>query len=573
MPEANSADIEKIAKALDNVRLMVENLEDIVKQRLAHPTEATGGHESTKVGESLSLEGMDYVQLQEQILALSTDATDNHETTKALEDLSLEGMDFVHVQQSGLADSTKATTAHKIPKSLDCGRLKDMNLAYWQEKRLGQYLTEANLDLETAKRLECLSLKSMDLAYLQQQRLVHCPKATIETDNGKRRIEQATTRITSRTGGGGDSPISTYPAGRHYGHSKDHSRKDTQKRTTDQYFRHPIAPESAGVSLPFSQQEQRVNRDRREIGTRSNEVDYFTAYYYVGGHSETVNTNNRAGEDVSSGADTQDPQVLSTQRTKDTIDPGNTTGDTKVQKPGAVLNTAGATKSSGTPRPVVRVAIPKVQSWNRQVTTARAAPTSGLPRTVVQISTPTIQSSHVQSSLAEATRSSAKTATPKAQSSPVHSDSVKATVSSTKPVTGEDLVTPRKRQKEFSRPKVCTTEPIKKVARPQETSDIPSIDAQEDTTPKVKTPDPPKTLSKAARKKLNKKQRQAGEKGREHEEAAAIEAAIASNRERRERIDQFERVRADETLLSMAKTTRKVEKVAVDGTNAGDNAG
>ena len=245
-----------------------------------------------------------------------------------------------------------------------------------------------------------------------------------------------------------------------------------------------------------------------------------------------------------------------------------------------MLNTAGATKSSGTPRPVVRVAIPKIQSWNRQVTTARTAPTSGLPRTVVQISTPTTQSSHVQSSSAEATRSSAKTATPKAQSSPVHSDSVKATISSTKPVTGEDLVTPRKRQKEFSRPKVCTTEPVKKVAPPQETSDIPSIDVQKDTTPKVKTPDPPKTLSKAARKKLNKRkrQRQAGEKGREHEEAAAIEAAaieaaIASNRERRERIDQFERVRADETLLSMAKTTRKLEKVAVDGTNAGDNAG
>jgi hypothetical protein len=176
MPEANSIDIEIIAKALDNVRLMVENLEDIVKHRLAHPTEATGGYESTKVGESLSLEGMDHVQLQEQILALSTDATDNHETTKALEYLSLEGTDFVHVQQSGLADSTKATTAHKIPKSLDFGRLKDMNLAYWQEKRLGQHLTEVNLDLETAKRLKCLSLKSMDLAYLQQQRLVHCPK-------------------------------------------------------------------------------------------------------------------------------------------------------------------------------------------------------------------------------------------------------------------------------------------------------------------------------------------------------------------------------------------------------------
>jgi len=31
MPEANSIDIEIIAKALDNVRLMVENLEDIVK--------------------------------------------------------------------------------------------------------------------------------------------------------------------------------------------------------------------------------------------------------------------------------------------------------------------------------------------------------------------------------------------------------------------------------------------------------------------------------------------------------------------------------------------------------------
>ncbi|PMD63332.1 uncharacterized protein K444DRAFT_610177 [Hyaloscypha bicolor E] len=572
MPEANSVDIEKIAKALDNTRLMVENLEDIVKQRLVHPTEATGDRESTKVGESLSLEGMDHVQLQEQILALSTETTDNHVPAKALVDLSLEGMDFVHVQQSGLADSRKATTAQEILKSLDCGRLKHMNLAYWEEKRLGQHSTEANLDLETAKHLEYLSLNGMDLAYLQQQRLVHCPKATFETDNDKRRIEQATTRITSRTGGGGDNPISAYPARRHYDHPQDHSRKDTQECTTDQYFPHPIAPESAGLSLPFSQQEQRVNRDRCEMGTRSNEVDYFTAYYHVGGHSETVNVNNRVGEDVSSGADTQRPQVLSTQRTKDTIDPGNTTGDTKVQKPGAVLNTAGATKSSGTPRPVVRVAIPKIQSWNRQVT-ARATPTSGLPRTVVQISTPTIQSSHVQSSLAEATRSSTKTATRKAQSWPVQSYSVKATISPTKPATGEDLVTPKKRQKEFSRPKICTTEQVKKVAPPQETSDIPSIDFQVDTTPKVTTPDPPKTLSKAARKKLNKRQRQAGEKGREHEEAAAIEAAIASNRERRERIDQFERATAAEILLSIAKTTRKLEKDAVDGTNAGGDAG
>ena len=53
---------------------------------------------------------------------------------------------------------------------------------------------------------------------------------------------------------------------------------------------------------------------------------------------------------------------------------------------------------------------------------------------------------------------------------------------------------------------------------------------KEDGNPKNQSSSAPKTLSKAACKKQNKKKREADQKDRERKEAAEIDSAIASNR-------------------------------------------
>jgi hypothetical protein len=276
------------------------------------------------------------------------------------------------------------------------------------------------------------------------------------------------------------------------------------------------------------------------------------------------------------------------------------------------LNMAEATQSPGLLATAGQTATSKVRSSHA---TAKATNPSDSPATAVQIANPNSQSSHMGPNTAKATKSTGLPATavqianPNTQSSHAHSNAILNKIQTAKSDNKTDQVrnSTKKKRKGFSRPKICSTEIVTEVTSLQETSDVPSIDmarqsqkqssvvpkdgdkvkapesapegrmdgtselvparsrnVQEGAASKVQPPDPPKTLSKAARKKQNKKRREVEQKERERQEAAEIEAAIASNREQ---------MAAAETLLSISTTERQFRKLATDGTNAQDNGG
>lgn len=507
--------------------------------------------------------------------------------TKLLEELDsgrenhmIKTMELRLLEQQMVVRSTEATIDQEQSMAIDCLSLEGMNLAYWQQKRL-RPSTEATIDLGTARRLEYLSLGGVDLAHLQQQRSVYFSKATIETHNGEVQIEQATTSTADRA------------------HGEDGNQR-TKQSSMDQYFPHPLAPDPADRSLLYGQQEHRVSRDSRDRGTRSNEIDNYTTYFVVGNRRETIIMYNSTGTNIDSRVDTHEFQELSTPGTKDSIDLMTTTEDTNVQKIEGKLNKAGATRPSGAPRPVPKVAIPKIQSW-KHPNRATSIKSSGTPTTTFQTVVPKIQRSHVHSKTGKATMSSGPLATAAVQipvskitSSHEYSKASPNKIQTTKS-NNQTYQNPKSTHRESLTPKFCPTEITEEVA-PKEPLNVPGIDiakklqkqssaapkdgdkiktpvstpelrmdgtneplpvrfrdVQEDTPATVQISDPPKVLSKAARKKANKKQRDAEEKRREREEAELMEAAIALN-------EKMEKMAAAETLVSESQARKIFSK-------------
>ncbi len=280
-------------------------------------------------------------------------------------------------------------------------------------------------------------------------------------------------------------------------------------------------------------------------------------------------------------------------------------------------STAKATKFSATAATEEQIVNSKIQNSHVM---AKVTKYCGLPATAVRIANSDAQSSHKNPNTAKATASSGPAATAvqianlKNQNSNANSnaspDETQTTNSKNK--AGQVQNSTRKMQKESSRPNIRTTEIFTEVTTLREASDVPSIDmtrklqkqssavskdgdkvkapvsipegrmegtselaarshdAREDSTPEVQNPDPPKTLSKAGRKKQNKKQREADQKERKRKEAAEIEAAIASNREQ---VEKMEQMAAAVTLLSVSTTEKLFRKLATNGKNVKDKGG
>ncbi|KAE9365354.1 hypothetical protein N431DRAFT_473415 [Stipitochalara longipes BDJ] len=643
MPESNVIG----ADSTKAVELLATALEHLKQQTLANPTDASFEDAIAKVEGSTRIFKQDLEYLRQQKLIYK--ATLEHEVAKSDESSGPRKKKVDSVQEGGsLPDLMKGTFDHKLPEefqALDCDRLESMNLAYWQEKRLGHQSAEADINLKGVESLEYLSLIGLDLAYLQQQRLVRSTRASIaETDDGQRRTEQQITGAQTRINCEDDNPLSVY---------MDKLRRTAKQSSTDQSFSQPGALESTEEPVPFGQQESRLNRNSRALGTLSNEIDSFTSYYFIGDRKES--------SDVIAhrklGAGTQQPQAIASSRPQNTTDPAYATKNTSGQESKNGLNVAKTTKSSGSWH-AVNVAIPKIKSWEAS-TTARAAKTSGLLASAIQTATPRARSSQAQSGPPDLTTIAAKVSpvqstAPRFQSSQVQSDSTTPVHIATprrlnsrayaRPTTSAQITSPNtpkknensnaspnktqniqsekktdqksqsphRRQNRPSIPISWTTETITETTSLQKTSDVPNIsitkklqkqnfaavgnedktktsgakielrsddtsepaeagshNTQDDSIPTIQSEDPPKTLSKSAKKKANQKQNKAKLKERERKEAAEIEAAIAFNREEVARIRENEAVEAlaslrIERLDPVSDTTRasleKLEK-------------
>jgi len=148
------------------------------------------------------------------------------------------------------------------------------------------------MDSEIATALEHARLEGMSLAHLQQKRSAHSSKATFETDNGQRPVAEASTTTPKRVDCEDDNPASEYTDGSHCDPPQGPIVRSQPATFHRPVSPHSVAPERADGSLPFGQQEKQVNIDSRKLETRSDEIDYFTSFYYVDGQYETVNLNN-----------------------------------------------------------------------------------------------------------------------------------------------------------------------------------------------------------------------------------------------------------------------------------------
>ncbi len=159
--------------------------------------------------------------------------------------------------------------------------------------------------------------------------------------------------------------------------------------------------------MPFGQQEKRVNIDSRNLGTLSDEIDYFTSCYIVDERYGTVSMNNGTRRcDLED--DTHRPRALVPLLHVSQLNLEKRLRKPKIQNNEGMLNTDIARKSSYQPAAAVKVAIPKIKSWLQHPNSCK---TSGTPANTVQIAAPNTQSSHVQLNSARAAVSSDMAAT------------------------------------------------------------------------------------------------------------------------------------------------------------------
>jgi hypothetical protein len=262
------------------------------------------------------------------------------------------------------------------------------------------------IDHELGAALDYAKLEGINHALLQQEKPAHSSNGTTELENGQRSVQEVTAMITTRKGCDDDNYTSIYEDERHYEPSKGLFVQNNPAILHEPVSPHPTALERADATLPFSQQEKRININSRKLGTLSDEIDYFTSYYIVDERYETVSMKKGTRRCVSED-DTHRPRALVPLRAGVTPEV-RTTAETKIQKNTGKVNTDSATKSSRPPAAAVRVAIPKSQSWLQHPNSSK---TSGTPATTVQIAAPNTQSSHVQLNPARAALSSDMAAT------------------------------------------------------------------------------------------------------------------------------------------------------------------
>ncbi|KAN0089407.1 hypothetical protein V8E51_019667 [Hyaloscypha variabilis] len=281
-------------------------------------------------------------------------------------------------------------SVHKLPEefqALDCDRLENMRLAYWQERRLVQQSTEASIDLKAVESLEYLSLMHLDLEYLRQQRFVRSTRAIItETKDGKRRIEQNVTTMQGITNREDDNSMI--------------ARLDKLRRTPQQSSMDQSVLKSCALSL---KRESRVNRDSRELGTLSNEIESFTSYYDVGGRDEPSDV--IAHRKLS--ASIQQPQALASPRPEDTVDPVHAAESRHGNLSKRSLDAVIATSSSRGRPAAAKVVIPKIKSWEKS-TTARAGQTSSPLASANQTAVPRARNLQDQSATSASTTPTVK---------------------------------------------------------------------------------------------------------------------------------------------------------------------
>jgi hypothetical protein len=255
---------------------------------------------------------------------------------------------------------------------------------------------------------------------------------------------------------------------------------------------------------------------------------------------------------------------------------------------------------------------------NPHVTT-KTTGNSGPSATAVQSATPETESLHKYPDMAEATNSPRAAATAvqigdlkthnSNATSNANPDKSKATISNN--ITGQVQNHTRKRHKKSSKPNIRTTESFTGVTAFQEIMNVPDIDilkklqkqwsavprasdkvkepvptpnkamdgtselaaaifhnVKEDGNSKIQSPSPPKTLSKAARKKQNKKKKE-----------RQTRKSVSGRRQRRsiQRLlrtgEQIEQMAAAVTLLSISTTEKQSRRLDTDGINAEDSRG
>lgn len=201
------------------------------------------------------------------------------------------------------------------------------------------------IDHEIAAALDYAKLEGMNLGLLQKKKPAHSSNGTTELENGQGSVQEVTTMIPTRKGCEDANYTSISEDERHYEPPKGLFAQNNSAIFHAPVSPHPTAPERADATLPFGQQEKRVNIDSRKLGTLSDEIDYFTSCYIVDEQYEKVSMNKgtrRCGsEDV-----THRPRALVPLRASVTTELGGTTAETKIQKNEGKLNTDSATKSS-----------------------------------------------------------------------------------------------------------------------------------------------------------------------------------------------------------------------------------
>ncbi len=185
------------------------------------------------------------------------------------------------------------------------------------------------IDHEIAAALDYAKLEGMNLALLQQKKSAHSSNGTNEFGNGQGSIQEVNTMISTRKGCEDDNYTSIYEDERHYEPPKGLFAQNNSAIFHAPVSAHPTAPERADAILPFGQQEKRVNIDSRKLGTRTDEIDYFTSCYIVDEQYETVSMN-KSTRRCGSEDDTHRPRALVPLQAGVTTELGGTTAETKI---------------------------------------------------------------------------------------------------------------------------------------------------------------------------------------------------------------------------------------------------